>query len=106
MRKNGKNVFISLNFYFFSPQQHIFYFFRVNFWIFKCVAVAVAVAVAVVVAVVIAVVVAVATASAANKTCIFKCLKFLRIIIIFFHIFTENSKSGCNLKIAHSRGHA
>ena len=49
-------------------------------WIYKCVAVAVSVAVAVVVAVVVAV----ATASAANKTWIFKCLKFLRIIIIIF----------------------
>ena len=39
-------------------------------------------------AVVVAVVVAVATASAVNKTWIFKCLKFLRIIIItyYFHI--------------------
>ena len=47
-------------------------------WIFKCVAVAAVVVVAV----------AVATASAANKTLIFKCLKFLRIIIIiFFFIF-------------------
>ena len=72
-------------------------------WIFKWVAVAVAVAVAVVVAVVVAA----ATANAANKTWIVKCLKFLRIIIIFFlHIFTENSKSGCDLKIAYSRGHA
>ena len=33
------------------------------------------------------------TASAANKTWIFKDLKLLRII------FTENSKSGCDLKV-------
>ena len=51
-------------------------------WVAFTVAVAVAVAVAVGVAVVVAVVLAVATASAANKTWIFKCLKFLRIIII------------------------
>ena len=39
------------------------------------------------------------SARAANKTWIFKVLKFLRIIItIIFHIFTENSKSGCDLK--------
>ena len=56
-------------------------------WIFNCVAVAVDVAVAVVVAVVVAVAVAAATAIAANKTWIFKCLKFLRIIIIIFSYF-------------------
>ena len=68
-------------------------------WIFKCVAVAVAVAVVVAVAV--------APASAANKTFIFKCVKCLRIIIMtLFHIFTLNSKSGCDFKIAYSRGHA
>ena len=54
-------------------------------WIFKCVAVAVAVSVAA------------ATATAANKIWIFICWEFLRIII--FDIFTENSKSGCDLKI-------
>ena len=48
-------------------------------WISKCVAIAVDV--------VVAVVVAVATASAANKTWIFKCLKFFRIIIIIIFIF-------------------
>ena len=62
-------------------------------WIFKCVAVTVAAVEALVVAVVVAVAVTVATTSAANKTWIFICLKFLRIItIIFLHIFTEIQK--------------
>ena len=51
-------------------------------WIFKCVDVAIAVAVAIVVAVAVTV----ATVSAANKTWIIKCLKFLHIFFIIFFI--------------------
>ena len=67
-------------------------------WIFKYVAVTVAVAVALVVAVVVAVAVAVASASAANKTWIFKCLKFYVLLFFFLHMIAKNL-SGCDLKI-------
>ena len=59
-------------------------------WILKCVAVAVAVAVAAVVAV--------STANAANKTWIFKYLKFLHIIIIIIFIFLLNFKKWLRFK--------
>ena len=93
-RGRGVNILPQINLGVPTISQYIYN----NSWIF----IYEAVAVAVVVVVVVAVVVDFATASAANKTRIFKRLKFLRIIvIIIFHIFTENSKSGCDLQIAY-----
>ena len=58
------------------------------------------------VAVAVVVAVAVATTSATNKTWFLNVLSFYVLLFFFIYSFTENSKSGCELKIAYNRGHA